>query len=126
MLLKIPSKKTMLNKNGKPGLLHVSGMTYKIDTQGNLLHMIIGDNNIDINNPSNKEYTACYDTFVAKKDGEYPELVPQFPVQSFTYDKDQTAIQYLKDEDEISVINDHRLQVVKPFKYPCLNGVTFW
>ena len=111
--IKNSSKKTMNNKNGKPGLLHVSGMTYKIDTQGNLLHMTIGDNTIDINNPSNKQYTACYDTFVAKKDGEYPELVPPFPVQSFTYDKDQTTIEYLKDEDEISVINDNRLQIVK-------------
>lgn len=112
--LRNSSKKTMEDKEGKPGLLIPSGFNYKIDNKGNLLSMNIGDRKIDINNPSNRVYTASYDSFVAKENGEYPELFPKFPVQKFDYDKDTTTINYLKDKDKIDIIDDGRLQIIKP------------
>ena len=107
-------KKTLEDKEGKPGLLIPSGFSYKINTNGDLLEMKIGDNKIDINNPAQKLYSATYDIFVAKKGGEYPELYPAFDVERFTYDKDKTTIEYLKGKDRIDVVDDGRVHVVKP------------
>ena len=112
--IKVSSKQTMTNKEGKPGLLIPAGFTYTINNQGDLLSMCINDREIDINNPTNKEYTACYDIFVARADGEYPELAPKGIVKSYNFDKDKTASEYLRGKDKIVVKDDGRIQIVKP------------
>ena len=117
--IKMASKRTMTNAEGYPGLLMVSGLSYKIDKNGELLELNRVEDEtktpIDINNPSNKVYTACYDVFVARKDGEYPEMFPQFPVERYKYDKDTTAIEYLKGKENLEVVNDERIKIVTPF-----------
>ena len=112
--IKTSCKQTMSNKEGKPGLLIPAGFTYIINNQGDLLSMSIKDKPIDINNPSNKEYTACYDIFVAREDGEYPELAPKGVVKSYNFDKDKTASDYLRGKDKIIVKDDGRVQILKP------------
>ena len=120
--IKNSSKKTMNDKEGVPGLLHVSGLTYKIDDKGNLLELNFIEKDgtktpIDINNPSEDvTYTAVYDIFVAQKDGEYPELFPQFEKQEFNFDKDKTMIDYLsklKNKDSLEITDDKRIEIVK-------------
>ncbi|MDO5438254.1 MAG: 5'-nucleotidase C-terminal domain-containing protein, partial [bacterium] len=69
------------NETGEPGILHTSGLSYTADTKGNLIEMSFVDRNgnktpIDINNPSDKTYSVCYDSFVAKGT-EYPVFVPE-------------------------------------------------
>lgn len=108
------SKRTMSNEDGKPGLLIPSGFSYKINNKGDLLSMKIGGENIDINNPRQKIYSACYDIFVARGDGEYPEMKPMFDTKRFNFDKDKTTIDYLKGKDKVDVIDDDRLQIIKP------------
>ena len=119
------AKRTMSSPDGSPGLLQVSGMTYKIDDRGNLLELNFIDKKgnsqpIDINNPSDKiKYSVTYDSFVAQKDGEYPELALQFPHQEFDFDKDTTAINYiskLQSKTGLNIIDDKRLQIQKTSK----------
>lgn len=119
--IKNSAKTTMDDAEGVPGLLHVSGLTYKIDDKGNLLELnyVAKDGKktpIDINNPSeNITYTAIYDSFIAQKDGEYPELFPQFSVQKYDFDKDKTMIDYLsklKNKDNIEITDDKRIEIV--------------
>jgi len=120
--IKNSSKRTMDDSEGVPGLLQVSGLTYKIDDKGNLLELNFIDKNgksnpIDINNPSdNVTYTAVYDSFVAQKDGEYPELFPKYEVQHFNFDKDKTMIDYLskmKNKERLDIIDDKRIEIQK-------------
>ena len=72
---------------------------------------------IDINNPSDSiTYTAAYDDFVAREDGEYPLMKPRFEVQHFDFDKDDTAIRYiskLQNKDDLELIDDKRLEILK-------------
>lgn len=120
--IKQAAKETMSDKEGVPGLLHVSGVKYKIDKQGNLLEMSVLDKNgnyspIDINNPSQDvKYSACYDDFVAKEQGgEYPLLAPKFAVENFDFDKDETLARHLSkltNKDNLVVTDDKRIEIV--------------
>lgn len=123
--IKNSAKTTMSDSEGVPGLLHVSGLTYKIDDKGNLLELNYVAKNgkktpIDINNPSESiTYTAIYDSFIAQKDGEYPELFPKFKVQKFDFDKDKTMIDYLsksKNKNNIEITDDKRIEIVPTSK----------
>ena len=116
------AKETLTSASGEPGFLFASGFTYKVDTQGNLLELNFIDKKgkkhpIDINNPSEKvTYTAVYDDFTMKENGEYPALVPQFPVIYYEYDKDKTAIDYLrkmKTKNNLVFTDDNRLEIVQ-------------
>ena len=120
--IKNSAKATMSDEEGVPGLLQVSGLTYKIDDMGNLLEMNFVDKNgnktpIDINNPSeNITYTAVYDDFAAKENGEYPELFPKFDVKHFDFDKDKTMIDYLnkmQDKEHLDFTDEKRIEIVK-------------
>lgn len=119
--IKQASKETMNASSGEPGLLYTSGITYKIDDKGNLLELYTLDKNgyktkVDVNNPSEKiTYSAVYDDFTMRADGEYPALAPKFAVQYFDYDKDVTAIKYLKtmkNVDKLEFIDDKRLEIL--------------
>ena len=120
--LKSSLKRTFENKEGTPGILAVSGLSYKADDKGNLLEANFVDANgkktaIDINNPSeNIIYTAAYDDFVAQKEGEYPELFPQFETEKFEYDKDATMMNYLSKlskKDGLEFTDDRRIEIQK-------------
>ncbi len=121
--IKQASIETMNDEEGVPGLLHLSGARYKIDKQGNLLELFIQnkkgkEEKIDINNPSDKiTYSAVFDNFVAKADGEYPHLAPleNVKVEEFNYDKDETMAKYLKnrkDKNNLVITDDKRIEIV--------------
>lgn len=123
--IKNSAKTTMSHHEGVPGLLQVSGLKYKIDTDGNLLELNFVDKNgkispINIANPSDDiVYTVIYDDFAAKEHGEYPELFPQFEVQHFNFDKDKTMIDYLNkkhDKEHLEFNDDKRIEIVKTSK----------
>ena len=120
--IKLAAERTMSNEEGNPGLLQVSGLSYKIDDKGKLLEMYKVDNTgaktpIDISNPSEDViYSVVYDSFVAEKDGEYPELFPKFEVEHFDFDKDKTMKDYLlksKDKERLDIIDDKRIEILK-------------
>lgn len=119
--IKQAAKESLNASQGEPGLLFASGITYKIDDKGNLLELYTLDKKgnktkVDINNPSeNITYSAVYDDFTMRGDGEYPSLAPKFPVQYFDYDKDVTAIEYIKtmkNIDKLEFIDDKRLEIL--------------
>ncbi len=114
------ARQTMSNDDGTPGLLQGSGISYKIDKQGNLLEFYIVDKTgkktaVDINNPSDKiTYTTILDSFTIKPDGETPELAPKFEIHQYDFDKDKTMIDYLskrKDKHNLEITDDHRIEI---------------
>lgn len=118
------ARQTMTNPDGYPGLIQGSGFSYTIDDKGNLLEMNIVDNSgnktpVDIKNPSDEvKYSAAYDTFMAQKGGETPELEVRFEQEMMGYDKDQAMINYLsklpdEEKDNLKIINDGRIQIQK-------------
>ena len=120
--IKQASKESLGKETGEPGLLFASGFRYKIDNEGNLLELNFIDKNgnktpIDINNPSEQiTYTAVLDSFTIKDDGEYPHLAPKLGYEEFDYDKDKTAIDYIKkmqNTDNLEFTNDNRLEIVQ-------------
>ncbi len=118
--VKNAAKSTMTTNH--PGLIQGSGFSYKITDKGDLIefNIVSKDNKItpvDINNPSDEIiYSAAYDSFVAQKDGETPELAPKFEVEHFDYDKDKTMIDYLskrEDKDNLEFNYDNRIEIQK-------------
>lgn len=115
---------TFSNETGEPGILHVSGLTYVADDSGNLkeLNFVDKEGNktpIDINNPSDKIYNVCYDSFVAKGT-EYPVFVPETMThktvdKTFDFDKDKLTIAYINkhpDKEQLSVKDDGRIKIL--------------
>lgn len=115
---------TFSNETGEPGILHVSGLTYVADDSGNLkeLNFVDKEGNktpIDINNPSDKTYNVCYDSFVAKGT-EYPVFVPETMThktvdKTFDFDKDKLTIDYINkhpDKEQLSVKDDGRIKIL--------------
>jgi 2',3'-cyclic-nucleotide 2'-phosphodiesterase (5'-nucleotidase family) len=116
---------TMTAEDGYPGLLQGSGFTYKIEDTGKLLELNIVDKKgnvtpVDINNPKEDvTYSAIYDSFVAKADGETPELAPKFKAKEYDFDKDETMCKYLSkrdDKEAIVIKRDNRIEIVKTSK----------
>ncbi len=120
--LKQATKESLGGTTGEPGLLFASGLTYKVSDKGDLLELYFIDkkgnkNQIDINNPSEKvTYTAIYDDFTMRADGEYPHLAPKFGHETFNYDKDETAMKYIakmENKENLEIIDDNRLEIVQ-------------
>src|SRR5699024_4976949 len=116
---------TMNHETGEPGILHTSGLSYTADSKGNLKELYFIDKNgnktpIDINNPSNKAYKVCYDSFVAKGT-EYPAFIPETHEnsqieQTFDFDKDKLLIDYLNkmpNKDNLTVKDDGRIKIIE-------------
>ena len=129
--IKQASKESLGHDTGEPGLLFVSGFTYKVDDKGNLLELNFVDKKgnktpIDINNPSEQiTYTAVLDSFTIKPDGEYPHLAPKSSYQEFNFDKDKTAIDYIKkmqNLDGLKFTNDNRIEIVQTSQMLQLNN----
>lgn len=112
---------SMTSHNKKPGILQVSGLTYKIDMQGNLLALNKKDKNgkltpIDINNPNpNKIYTAVYDEFLVNGGDNMKSLKRNESdiIEKYSYDKDKVTVDYIKTlKQPFEVRKDHRIQIV--------------
>ncbi len=125
---------TFSNETGEPGILHTSGLSYVADTKGNLKELNFVDKNgnktpIDINNPSDKNYRVCYDDFLIKGT-EYPIFALENQVnkqieQSFDFDKDKLAIEYIKslpDKNNLTVKDDGRIVIYDENNEP-LNAI---
>ena len=116
---------TLNHETGEPGLLHASGLTYTADSKGNLKELYFVDKSgnktpIDINNPSDKTYRVCYDSFVAKGT-EYPVFVPETQTykeieQTFNFDKDKLLIDYIQklpNKDKLTIKDDGRIKIIE-------------
>jgi 5'-nucleotidase len=113
--------KTYTAKNLKPGIMQVSGLSYKIDKAGNLLEMSYHDKqgqirNIDVNNPDpNKMYTAVYDEFLINGGDDLAMLKRDEKdiIERYTFDKDKVTIDYIKSlKQPFEVRKDGRITVV--------------
>ena len=112
---------SLSSHNSKPGLMQVSGLSYKLDSRGNLLEMIFTDKkgekqNIDVNNPrTDKFYQVIYDEFLIgggdgldmlKRDDK--DILERYP-----YDKEKCTIDYIKSlKQPFEVHKDNRIQIV--------------
>lgn len=127
-VIKEACKTSLSHETGEPGIMHVSGLTYKTTADGNLLEMSFVDKSgnitpIDINNPSDtKFYTVAHDTFVAehRENMEYPGMLVSShkdqSVKHFNFDKDKTAMDYIKklsNKEELEIKDDHRIQIIE-------------
>ncbi len=114
--------KSLTSKNSKPGIMQVSGLSYKIDSKGNLLELIYTDKqgnkrNIDVNHPDeNKIYTAVYDEFLVGG-GDNLDMLKKTGsdiIQKYDFDKDKVTIDYIKNiSGPFDVRKDNRIQIVK-------------
>ena len=101
--------------------MQVSGLTYKIDTAGNLLEMEYINKqgqvtSIDVNNPNpNKMYTAIYDEFLVNGGDGLSMLKREEKdiLQRYAFDKDQPTIDYIKTLPQpFEVKKDNRIKIV--------------
>ncbi len=113
--------KSLSAKNSKPGIMQVSGLTYTLDSQGNLIELTYTDKQgnkraIDINNPDpNKIYTAVYDEFLIGG-GDNLEMLKREDrdiVERYTFDKDKVTIDYIKSLSQpFEVRKDNRIKIL--------------
>ncbi len=124
--IKNSCKVSLGSSDGYPGLLQGSGFKYEVDSNGNLLKLVITDkngveNNVNINNPSaDKFYSASIDNFL-QKGTEYPELVPTKPVQTFEFDKDKTLVDFIQkmpNKNNLVIEDDGRLKIIQTSARP--------
>ncbi len=114
--------KSMTNKNSKPGLMQVSGLSYSVDKQGNLLDLYFVDKQgqkrpININDPDDdKYYTAVYDEFLFNG-GDDLEMLKRDDdevIHAYDFDKDKVTIDYIKALSKpFSVKKDNRINIVQ-------------
>lgn len=113
--------KSLTSHNSKPGIMQVSGLTYKLDKQGNLLEMTYTDKQgqtraIDVNNPdANKFYTAVYDEFLVGGGDNLAMLKREDKdiIERYDFDKDKVTIDYIKTLPQpFEVRKDNRIQIV--------------
>lgn len=113
--------KSLTSKNSKPGIMQVSGLSYKLDRSGNLLELIYVDKQghkrfIDVDNPDpNKVYTAVYDEFLVGG-GDNLEMLKRDNndiLERYAFDKDKVTIDYIKTINQpFEVRKDNRIQIV--------------
>lgn len=113
--------KSLIAKNSKPGILQVSGITYKLDKSGNLLEMSYVDkqgkvHSIDVNDPDDdKYYVTVYDEFLVGG-GDGLDMLKRDDdeiIERYSFDKDKCTIDYIKTlEQPFSVRKDGRIQIV--------------
>lgn len=114
--------KTLVSKNGKPGIMQVSGLTYTMDSQGNLIDMYYIDKQgnkqfINVNDPDDdKYYTAIYDEFLIGG-GDNMEMLERDDdeiIERYQFDKDKVTIDYIKTLSQpFEVRADGRIKIVK-------------
>ncbi len=113
--------KSLSSHNSKPGIIQVSGLTYTLDSVGELKELYYLDKlgnktQIDINNPdSNKVYTAVYDEFIAGG-GDNLEMLKcsdDENIERYGFDKDKVTIDYIRTLDQpFEVKKDNRIKII--------------
>lgn len=114
---------SLVNAGTKPGVLQVSGLTYSINKQGELLGAEYTDKmgnkrTIDINNPDeNKTYRVAMDTYYANGRDGFEMLKSLDKAEAvFEEDKDHMVKEYIKklqnDGKEIEIKKDGRITIV--------------
>ncbi len=122
------AKTSLTSETGEPGIMHVSGLTYKVNATGDLTEVNFIDKNgnktpMDINNPSeDKVYTVAHDSFVAedREKPEYPGMLLSArkykDTKQFDFDKDKLAADYIEkmpSKDNLVITDDSRIQIYK-------------
>lgn len=112
---------SLTSENSKPGLMQVSGMTYKLDKQGNLLEAFYIDkegqkHSIDVNDPSeDKYYEVVYDEFLVGG-GDGLDMLKRDDddiLERYSFDKEKCTIDYIKKiAQPFEVLKDNRIQIV--------------
>ncbi len=112
--------KSFTSPGKKPGLVMASGLSYTMNTKGELLSLEYIDKNgkkhpIDINNPDpDKFYRAAMDDFYARG-GNGMTMLNKFDSAEavFDYDKDKLACDFIKKQNKpIDITDDHRINIV--------------
>ncbi len=113
--------KSLVSKSSKPGIMQVSGLTYTMNLQGELVDMQYIDkqgniHSVDVNNPDpNKTYTAIYDEFLLSG-GDGLDMLKQEPqniIEKYDFDKDKCTIDYIKKlVQPFNVKKDNRIKIV--------------
>ncbi|MFI3301138.1 MAG: 5'-nucleotidase C-terminal domain-containing protein [Candidatus Gastranaerophilales bacterium] len=109
-----------VNRYNKPGLLHVSGMTYTVSKDGKLVDLNFIDKNgdkqpIDIDNPDkNKTYrVATTDYYASGEDGFYTLNKIEEAEQIFDYDLCKCVENYfLTHKEPVDIVDDGRIKIV--------------
>lgn len=113
--------KSLSAKNSKPGIMQVSGLTYALNSKGELVSLSYVDKQgqkqaIDVNNPNpNKIYTAVYDEFLVGggDDMEMLERDDDEIIERYQFDKDKVTIDYIKSLSQpFEVRKDNRIQII--------------
>ncbi len=113
--------KTLSAKNHKPGIMQVSGLSYTLDKEGNLVSISYIDKsgqtrNIDPQNPdSNRIYTAVYDEFLVNGGDNLSMLKRDDKdiLERYEYDKDKVTIDYIKSLSQpFEVRKDGRINIL--------------
>ncbi len=113
--------KSLTSKNSKPGIIQVAGLTYTLDSQGNLIELTYTDKQgakraIDVNNPDPaKVYTAVYDEFLIGGGDNLEMLKRQDSeiIERYDFDKDKVTIDYIKEiAQPFEVRKDNRIRII--------------
>lgn len=114
--------KSLVSKNTKPGIMQVAGLTYTLDSQGNLTELYYHDKQgnrhyVNVNDPDDdKYYTAVYDEFLING-GDDLEMLKRDDdeiIQRYDFDKDKVTIDYIKTLPQpFEVRKDGRITILK-------------
>lgn len=113
--------KSLLAADNKPGLMQVSGLTYKVSKDGKLREASFIDKNnqphkINIDNPDpNKKYITTYNNFLFKGGDGMPMLTQNGSIiENYNFDSDKCSIDFIKKlkDQTFEIRKDGRIQVI--------------
>ncbi len=113
--------KSLTSPDHKPGILQVSGLTYKMNKEGKVIEANFIDKNnnihkIDVNNPDPaKKYIATYNNFLFEGKDGMPMLNREDSViEKYKIDTGDCGIQYIKklNNQPFEIRKDGRIQIV--------------
>lgn len=114
--------KSLVSKNSKPGILQVGGLTYTLDSQGNLLDLYYIDKKgekhaINVSDPDDdKYYTAVYDEFLIGGGDDLDMLKRDNNeiIEKYSFDKDKVTNDYIRTLSQpFEVRKDNRIKILK-------------
>lgn len=115
------SATSLAQKDGKPGLVQVSGMKYSVSQSGELVNLFVTDKNgkdvlIDINNPDeSKIYSMALPSFIAKGLDGFTMLnkIDEPTTKLLDASLKDIAVEYIKNSpDGVEIKNDGRIKIV--------------
>ncbi len=119
--------KSVTKSDGYPGLIQVSGLTYKIDDKGNLLELNFVNKKgekepLNIETPSDtRTFSVVYDNFLANGKEYPPFAIGNREHKQFDFDKDETLVRYIskmpkEERENLQITDDRRVQIIKPLE----------